>query len=123
MFFRSKGRMDAENRWWVTELLAADCEKAWIHPGWVDTMQKWYDRLEKLKKEDEKEKMEQLHQQKVKQMIKSAERRAALLHKITKDTMHSCWTVVKQRGKNGQNIGSVMRACRTWRTCFDKVRN
>ena len=27
---RSKGRMDAENRWWVTELLAADCEKAWI---------------------------------------------------------------------------------------------
>ena len=30
---RSKGRMDAENRWWVTELLAADCEKAWIHAG------------------------------------------------------------------------------------------
>ena len=25
---RSKGRIDAENRWWVTELLAADCEKA-----------------------------------------------------------------------------------------------
>ena len=24
---------DAENRWWVTELLAANCEKAWIHPG------------------------------------------------------------------------------------------
>ena len=24
---RSKGRMDAENRWWVAELLAADCEK------------------------------------------------------------------------------------------------
>ena len=31
---RSKGRMDAENRCWVTELLAADREKAWIHPGW-----------------------------------------------------------------------------------------
>ena len=29
---RSKGRMDAESRWWVTALLAADCEKAWIHP-------------------------------------------------------------------------------------------
>ena len=28
---RSKGRMDAKNRWWVAELLAADCEKAWIH--------------------------------------------------------------------------------------------
>ena len=25
---RSKGRMDAENKWWVTELLAADCEKS-----------------------------------------------------------------------------------------------
>ena len=25
---RSKGRMDAENRWWVAELLAAGCEKA-----------------------------------------------------------------------------------------------
>ena len=30
----SRGRTDAENRWWVTELLAADCEKAWIHPEW-----------------------------------------------------------------------------------------
>ena len=29
---RSKGRMDAEHRWWVAELLAADCEKAWLHP-------------------------------------------------------------------------------------------
>ena len=25
---RSKGRMDAENRWWVAELL-----NAWLHPG------------------------------------------------------------------------------------------
>ena len=39
---RSKGRMDAESRWWVTELLAADCEKAWIHAGWEDTVQEWY---------------------------------------------------------------------------------
>ena len=44
---RSKGRMDAENRWWVNELLAADCEKAWIHPGCEDTMQNWYDWLGK----------------------------------------------------------------------------
>ena len=29
----SRGRMDAENRWWVAELLAADCEKAWLRPG------------------------------------------------------------------------------------------
>ena len=25
---KSKGRMDAKNRWWVAELLAADCEKS-----------------------------------------------------------------------------------------------
>ena len=65
---RSKGRMDAENRWWVTELLAADCEKAWIHPGWEDTMQKSHKWLEELKKKDEEEKMEEMHQQKVAQM-------------------------------------------------------
>ena len=47
---RSKGRRDAESRWWVTELLAADCEKAWIHPGWEDTMQKWYEWFERKKK-------------------------------------------------------------------------
>ena len=45
---RSKGRMDAESRWWVTELLAADCEKAWIHAGWEDTVQKWYKWLEEM---------------------------------------------------------------------------
>ena len=45
---RSKGRMDAGNRWWVAELLAADCEKAWLHPGEEETMHKWYDWLEKM---------------------------------------------------------------------------
>ena len=37
---RSKGRMNAKSRWWVCEQLAADCEKAWIHTGWEETMQK-----------------------------------------------------------------------------------
>ena len=27
---RSKGRVDAKSRYWVSELLAVDCEKAWI---------------------------------------------------------------------------------------------
>ena len=31
---RSEGRMDANDSWWVRELLAADFEKAWLHPGW-----------------------------------------------------------------------------------------
>ena len=35
----SKGRIDADSRWWVAELLA-DCEKAWLQPGWEDIMQK-----------------------------------------------------------------------------------
>ena len=39
---RSKGRMDAESRWWVSELLAALFEKAWVHTGLKDTVQKWY---------------------------------------------------------------------------------
>ena len=65
---RSKGRMDAESRWWVCELLAADCGKAWMHPGWEDMMQKWYEWLEKMKKV-EKGKVEERHQQKVAQMI------------------------------------------------------
>ena len=25
------------------ELLATDCEKAWLHSGWEDTLQKWCD--------------------------------------------------------------------------------
>ena len=75
---RSTERVDAENRWWFSELLAAECEKAWIHTGWKDTVQKWYYWLEDVKKKDE------MHQKKVEQQIKSAEGTAGLLHKITK---------------------------------------
>ena len=84
---RSKGRMDAESRWWVSELLAADCQKAWTHTTWEDTMQKCYRWLEEMKKRDEKEKMEEMHQHKVAQMIKSAVGSAGLLHKISKPTV------------------------------------
>ena len=34
----AKKGMDAENQWWVAELLAADCVKAWLHPE-EETMQ------------------------------------------------------------------------------------
>ena len=34
------------------ELMAADCEKAWFHSGWEDTMQRWYDWLYEMKKKD-----------------------------------------------------------------------
>ena len=32
-----------------------------------------------------------------------------------KKRVRGCWIVVKRKGKNGQNTGSVMRRCRTWR--------
>ena len=63
--------MDTENRWWVAELLAADCEKAWIHPGKEETMQKFYVWLEKMKKEHGKRKIEEFHHKMVNQMIKT----------------------------------------------------
>ena len=61
---RAKGRMDANHRWWVSELLAADCEKAWQRAGWEDTLQRWYDCLYEMKKRDEVERMEEEHQKK-----------------------------------------------------------
>ena len=82
-----KQNIDTRNRWWVAELLAKDCEKAWTHTGWEDTMQKWYDWLEHMKKKNEKGKMEEMHQRKVENMIKSAEGSAGFLHTITKPTM------------------------------------
>ena len=90
-------------------------------------MRKWYEWLVEMKK-DEKEKMEEMHQHKVAQMIKSAEGSAGLLHKISKPT--AWWRGVQilaneeedarlldccaaKKGKNGQNTGNVMRRCRT----------
>ena len=43
---RSKGRMDAESRGWVTELLAVGCDKAWLHPEEEETTQKRFNWLE-----------------------------------------------------------------------------
>ena len=54
--------MDAKNRWCVSELLAKDFEKAWTYTGWENTMQKWYEWLEHMKKKDEKGIMEEMHQ-------------------------------------------------------------
>ena len=48
--FKVKERMDANNCWFVSELLVANCEKAWLHSGWEDIMQKWYDWLYEMKK-------------------------------------------------------------------------
>ena len=77
--------MDACNSWWVSELLAACCEKAWLHPG-EENHAKMVCLVGSTKKEDEKRRMEELHQLRESQMIKSADGSAALLHKITKPT-------------------------------------
>ena len=53
---RSKERMDAENRWCVAELLAADCEKVWLYLGGEEIIQIWYVWLEEMRKENEKRK-------------------------------------------------------------------
>ena len=69
-----KNRMDANNSWWVSELLAADCEeKAWLHPEWDDTMQRWICWLCEMKKKDEDNRKEEEHQQLASRMISSAE--------------------------------------------------
>ena len=94
---RLKGQMDATNRWWVAELLAADCEKAWSTQkkkkpckngtvGW------------KNEKEDDRRKMEELHQQRVNQMIKSA----SLLHKITKPTARKGGTQILKKEEDAR---------------------
>ena len=86
-----------------------------------------------MKKNDGEEKMEEMPQKKVEQMIKSVEGCAGLLHKSTKPTawsgaqilkkkkMQGCWTVVKQRGTSVQSIGSVMRRCRMWRKSLGRI--
>ena len=43
-----------KNRWWVAEMLAKDCEKAWTHTGWEDTMLIWYEWLEHIRKKMKK---------------------------------------------------------------------
>ena len=53
-------------------------------------MQKWYDWLEEMKKKDEKEKMEDMHQKKEGQMIEIASGSVGLSHKISKPTAWIC---------------------------------
>ena len=94
-------------------------------------MQKWYEWLEEMKKNDEKGKMEEMHQQNVAQMIESAEGSAGLLHKISKSTAEAQILVneeedaklLNRKGKNGQSIGSVMVRCRMWRKSLGRMRS
>ena len=55
---KAKGRMGAKNIWWFSELLAGDCKNAWFHPEWEDTMRRWYNWLNEMKKKDEEKRIE-----------------------------------------------------------------
>ena len=68
-------------------------------------MQKRYEWLEYVKKKDEKEKMEEMHQRKVEEeMIKSAEGSAGLLHKITMPTMWKRRNADSEGGRRRREI-------------------
>ena len=54
----SKSRVGASSSWSVSELLVADCQQAWLHPGWEDTMLRWYKGLYEVKQKDWGKRME-----------------------------------------------------------------
>ena len=68
--------------------------------------------MEDMKKKDEKEKMEEMHQKKVEQMIKSAEGIAGLLYKITKPTM---WRRGAQILEKEEEAAMLLDRCETKR--------
>ena len=81
----------------------------------------------KMKKEDEKRKIEDLHQQRVKQMIKSAEGIAGLLHKITKP---AAWRggaqILKKEEEDARLLDrceTKRRECAKHRQCGESVQN
>ena len=81
---KAKGGIDANSCWWVSELLAADCKKAWLHPGWEDTRLRWYNWLYDMKKKYEGKRMEAEHQKHVSRMIGSDEGGTGVVYKISK---------------------------------------
>ena len=132
---RSKGRMDAENRWWVADLLAAQTAR---RRGSTRKKKKKHCKssivgLKMKKKEDEKRKMEEMHQQKVNQMIKKCRRCAGLLHKLGEEECRSLkemaedaklWGRCEAKRRTGKKgIGSVAKMCRTWKTSLGKMRS
>ena len=52
--------------------MAADCKNAWLHPGWEDTVRRWYKLLYEMKKDEEK-RVDVEHQTLVSNMLKNAD--------------------------------------------------
>ena len=83
---KAKGRMNANNSWWVSDLVAATCECAGLNRDWDGTAQSLQEWLCEMKKKDEGQKEEE-HQKLVRRMIASAEGGAGWLHRISKPTV------------------------------------
>ena len=83
---KAKGRMNANNSWWVSDLVAATCECAGLNRDWDGTAQSLQEWLYEMKKNDEGQKEEE-HQKLVRRMIASAEGGAGWLHRISKPTV------------------------------------
>ena len=99
----------------VTCWLPIARKRSWLHLGWEDTVQKWYDWLCEMKKKDEVEKMEEEHQKQVSQMIKSAGGSAGLLREITKPT---AWRggvqILMKEEENAQPMARCEEKSRVW---------
>ena len=108
-------------------MLAADCEKAWIHRGWEDTMQKWYEWLNGMKKRMRKKRWRKCIRERVKHTIKSAEGSAGLLHKVTKPTSWRGGTQVSEKDEEDARLVDRCEAKRKewakhWQ-CGESVQN
>ena len=57
-----------------------------------------------MKKKDEKKKMEEMQQQKVEQMIKSAQGSAGFLHRITKPTPRRAGAQISEKEGGGCEV-------------------
>ena len=105
---RSEGRMDAKDRWCVSELLR-------------QTVRKYFAEIQKLVGGDEKERRERkADQHKVRQIFQGARevRVSCTKFQCLQHGQKARWIVVKRQGKNGQNTAT--KAYRKWRTSLGK---
>ena len=95
-------------RRWVSDLLVAHCNRAWLHPDWEDTLQQWYNWLNEKKKKDGGKRREEEHQKLVSRTISSAEGTAGSLHRITKAAAwRGCLQVLEELAEDAE----PMRRC------------
>ena len=82
--------------------------------------------VRKHEKEDEKKKMEEMHQQKVTQMIKSAEGSAGLLHKSTKPTARRGGAQILKKEEDARLLDRCEAKRKEWAKhwqCDESVQN